>query len=86
MRRYQVYLDPHSVSILDDIEEETRISRSKIIRETVDRVAHSLTKVIAPTKTSKKKYILDTLVGSISMKGNKRTNFASKTDDIYLQD
>lgn len=30
MKRYQVYLDPHSVSILDDFEKYTDISRSKL--------------------------------------------------------
>lgn len=87
VKRYQVYLNPHSVSIIDEIEKNTEISRSKIIRDGIDRYANSLAKVF---KTSKipptKKTVLDSLAGSISIKGKKRTNFASRVDEIYLSD
>lgn len=32
------------------------------------------------------KFILDSLAGSIHIKGKKRTNYAMKADDIYLKD
>ena len=32
MKRYQVYLNQHSVSILDDLGKQTDISRSKLIQ------------------------------------------------------
>lgn len=84
MKRYQVYLNPNSVEILDGFEKETKISRSKIIRDVTDRLADQLLSVV-PQKTPKK-YLLDDLVGSIKIKGKKQTNYAQNVDDIYLKD
>ena len=87
MKRYQVYLNPHSVSILDDFEKYTNISRSKLIREAIDRLAQNLSRVFAqkdkdPTHTIS----LDSLVGFISLKGGKQTNYALQDDSTYLSD
>lgn len=83
MKRYQVYLNPHSVSILDEIEEGTRISRSKIIRDTLDRIAQQYA-ALTPLKTkSKKRYILDEMAGFIDLKTKKKTDFARHVDNIY---
>ena len=86
MKRYQVYLNPHSVAILDDVQKFTDISKSKIIRESIDRLAQNISKVFASQKTPPKTYILDSLVGSISVKGKKKTNYAEHVDDIYTLD
>ena len=87
MKRYQVYLNPQSVSIVDELAKHINIPKSKLIRESIDRLAEQATKIFVATKTqSKKKYILDSLAGSISINGKKRTNYASRVDDIYLQD
>lgn len=87
MKRYQVYLDPHSVSILDEIEGLSNISRSKLIRGAIDRFAEQLVKVFSyrPDKPPKMIY-LDKLVGAIKLKTKKPTNFANSVDDIYYQD
>lgn len=86
MKRYQVYLNPHSVSILDEVEEETNISRSKMIRELVDRYAKNITKVFLNTKTlPKKKYLFDQLIGSIKLGTKKKTNYALKSDLEYIK-
>ncbi len=45
MKRYQVYLNPHAVSILDDLGKQTDISRSKLIQGAIDRLADQ----VAPT-------------------------------------
>lgn len=86
MKRYQVYLNPHSVAILDDVQKLTDITRSKIIRDAVDKIAQQVIAAIPMKKSGKKHYILDELVGFIDLKTKKRTNYAEHVDDIYLQD
>lgn len=87
MKRYQVYLNQNSVAILDDFAKPINISRSKIIQMVVDAVAHNLTKVFISTNTPPgDTYILDSLVGSIKVKGRGKTNFAQNIDEIYLND
>lgn len=87
MRRYQLYLNQHSVSVVDDFGKEIDISRSQLIRMAIEQVAYNLRKVFVATKTPpKNKYILDSLVGAIKIKGSKKTNFAQNIDEIYLGD
>ena len=86
MKRYQVYLNPHSVSILDDFEKNANISRSKLIREAIDRLAQNLAHVfVAKNVPPKEKTTLDSLVGFIKLKGQKQTNYALKNDRAYLE-
>lgn len=87
MKRYQVYLNSSSVSVLDEFEKYSDISRSKLIREAIDRLAQNLSKVfvdkdIAPNT----KMILDSLVGTINIRNVTQTNYASKDDRAYLND
>lgn len=87
MKRYQVYLNPHSVSIIDEFSEQTNISRSQLIQMTIDQIAGNIRKVFVATKTPvKNKYILDSLIGIIKLNSQKITNFAENVDEIYLQD
>lgn len=87
MKRYQIYLNPNSVSALDDFVKPINISRSKFIRALIDSVVNNLAKIFIVTKTPPKdKYILDSLVGSIKIKGKKKTNFAQNVDEIYFSD
>ena len=86
MKRYQVYLNPHSVSIMDDFEKYSNISRSKLMREVIDRLAQNLSRVfVKNNKSPQKKLILDSLVGFIN-KGHKQTNYALMDDNLYLSD
>ena len=88
MRRYQVYLNPHSVMILDDFEKSTGIGRSQLIRESIDCLSQNLAKVLAlgrPKETHRSLH-LDRLVGLIKLKHKKETNFASRSDRDYLDD
>ena len=39
MNRYQIYLNPNSVDILDQLSKELHLSRSQIIRDIIDRMA-----------------------------------------------
>ena len=87
MQRYQIYLNPSSVSTLDELESLTNITRSKVIRELVDKFVNGISKVISAKKLMpQKKYVLDELIGIIDTKGGKQTDYASRDDDIYLID
>jgi hypothetical protein len=87
MKRYQVYLNQHSVSILDDFGKHTDISRSRLLQIITDQIAQSLARVFTATKTAPlDTYILDSLVGVIKLPGTKKTNFAQNVDEIYLSD
>lgn len=87
MKRYQVYLHPQSVAILDDVEEHTHISRSQLIREAIDRLAQQLGTImaedqIAPTRP----WVFDQLIGLITSKQRRITNYAERPDRFYLED
>lgn len=85
MKRYQVYLNPSSVSVIDEFGKHIDISRSQLIRMAIDQVAQNLAKIFVATKTPPRNtYILDSLVGAIKLRG-KRTNFAQNIDEIYLR-
>lgn len=88
MKRYQMYLDPSSIAVIDEFENYAKISRSKLIRETIDRFACNLAQLMAKTEElPKKKYILDELIGIINLTKKKTsTNFAQKEDIYYLSD
>lgn len=87
MKRYQVYLNQNSVAILDDFERYTNISRSRLIRAAIDRLAENLTRVfVAKDISPKDKYVFDSLIGCLSFKNRKKTNLASQVDDLYFQD
>lgn len=87
MKRYQVYLNPQSVSILDEYGKNTNISRSQLIQMAIDQVAQNLRKVFVATNTpSGTHYILDSLVGAIKLKDREKTNLAANVDEIYLRD
>ncbi len=87
MKRYQVYLNQHSVSILDDFGSHTDISRSKLIQGVIDRFADQVAKVLSKHEGQPSNYThFDKLVGAIHLKTSKPTNFALDSDEIYLQD
>lgn len=87
MKRYQVYLDPHSVSVLDDFEKYANIRRSKLIREAIDRLAQNLSRVFVEKNIQpQEKLVLDSLVGFISLKSERQTNYSSQDDNKYLAD
>lgn len=87
MQRYQVYLNPQSVSVLDEFEKIGDISRSKIIRQAVERIADILISVSGAKRKVPVSYsALDKLIGCIRFKSTKKTNYADVDDDIYLGD
>lgn len=87
MKRYQVYLNPNSVAVLDNFEEISNISRSSVIRQIIDRISEQLIRVAMPRKSTKKESVLDSLAGFVDLKTNKKTHFAENIDEeIYLTD
>lgn len=83
MQRYQVYLNPQSIELIDALEQEGILSRSHIIRLAIDSVAQNLAQLALPKK--KVTGALDDLIGLINLK-TKPTNISEKIDDIYLTD
>ena len=83
--RYQVYLDPRSVGILDEASDIIPVSRSLMIREMVDAGASRMVNLLASFKTvSSDDYSwLDKMVGSISSKRKFKTSASDRVDDIY---
>lgn len=89
MRRYQVYLNPYSISVLDDLEKIIGISRSRQLRLVINRVAEELTSILRAKQASqnKKGFLLDELAGFIDLKTDKKTNFIEDIDRVvYFQD
>ena len=84
MKRYQVYLNPQSIEMIDSFKEEINLERSQIVRIVVDAVAANLGQLMHGRKLVKGP--LDDLVGMINPKTKKKTNFAQKVDEIYLSD
>ena len=84
MKRYQVYLNQISVSVIDDYEKLTNISRSKIIRYLVDSASEQLITLIR-AKEPQKKYLMDQLSGFIDLKTNKKLDLVSALDQVLLQ-
>jgi len=84
MKRYQLYLNPQSVGLIDLFQNETDISRSKIIRLTVDALAENFAKLLVDKKKIAIQGPLDQIVGIIKPRGRKTTNLAEKVDEIYL--
>ena len=85
MRRYQVYLDPHSVNILDEAAEMSPFSRSQLIREAIDAVSARFSNLLAAFKPPKFRDYkwLDRMVGSIKIKGKKTVRISENIDEIY---
>jgi len=88
MKRYQVYLNPYSISVLDDLEEAIDISRSKQLRLVVDRVAEVLGSILRAKEASqtKEEFLLDDLAGFVDLKTDKKIDFTKDIDDVvYFQ-
>ncbi len=84
MKRYQLYLNPTSVNVIDEFEQLVDISRSKIIRKIVEIASEQLLTLIR-RKEPQEKYLMDTLAGFIDLKTNKKLDLASTVDEVYLK-
>lgn len=84
MKRYQVYLNQISVSVIDDYEKITKMSRSKVIRYLVDSASEQLITLIR-RKEPGEKYLMDQLSGFIDLKTAKKIDLVSSIDNVLLQ-
>jgi len=83
MNRYQIYLNPQSVAVFDELGEEVNVSRSKIIRLMVEHGAEIVSKLISKKKkTQDNYYYLNKLCGFIKSKNKRKTNIAQTVDEI----
>ena len=87
MKRYQVYLNPHSVSILDQAGDIVPRARSQLLREAADAAANRIGNLLAMFKPAKSKDYswLDKMIGSIKVKGRKTVNISENVDEIYYR-
>lgn len=88
MKRYQVYLNPHSVNILDEASTlSNEFPRSRLIREAIeaagDRVGNLIAALIKPKVNNYSE--LDKMTDVIILKGKKSVNISENVDDIYYQ-
>lgn len=87
MKRYQLYLNPQSVHILDEITQVTQVSRSELIRAAIDGAATQVGNLLAVIKppVSRDFSWLDTLVGSVVKKSRKKVKISENVDEIYYR-
>lgn len=89
MKRYQLYLNPYSVSVVDNASETIEVSRSKILQNVVDRVSKEISDeiidLVLVKRTSRKKQyaVLDKYAGFIDGGSKKEQNYSQTVDEIY---
>lgn len=84
MNRYQIYLDPKDVNILDELARLTSFSRSQIIRDVINKMAGEYEKLLeANIKRSLKNNPLLKMAGFA--KGGK-PGISRNANQIYLKD
>lgn len=84
MQRYQIYLDPASVGVTDNLARALDISRSQIIREAIERIMREYRKILfARTAVSLKSHPLLKMAGFAKSPTN---NVSLNVDEIYSRD
>ncbi|OGF99901.1 hypothetical protein A3D78_02190 [Candidatus Gottesmanbacteria bacterium RIFCSPHIGHO2_02_FULL_39_14] len=85
MKRYQLYLDPRSVKVIDEVTEISDFTRSQLIRETIDAAATRLGNILAAIKPvrSREYSMWEKMIGAIKIKGKKKVNLSESIDEIY---
>jgi hypothetical protein len=86
MKRYQVYLNPQSVAVLDEISGLADFTRSELIREAVDAAAGRIGNLLALINIPPQNYTeLDKIVGAIDVKEEKGKKLSENVDEIYYK-
>lgn len=84
MTRYQIYLNPGDIKIIDEVSTQLAVSRSHIIRDLVSRASREFAKIL---KAAKKIPLKDhPLIKLIGAEKSRTGDVASNIDEIYLQD
>lgn len=84
MQRYQIYLDPKDVNILDELARLTSFSRSQIIRDVIDKMAREYRKLLEATEKSRIKH--NPLLKMAGFAKGPNKNISQNVNDIYLKD
>ena len=87
MKRYQLYLDPHTVGIIDEAAEIGTLNRSEIIRQVVDAAAARLGNLLAVLRPPEERSYewMDSVIGAVKKEETGEVNLSQNVDDIYYQ-
>lgn len=81
MQRYQIYLEPEKVRILDKIAAEQKVSRAEVVREAIEEKIEK-----APKKFKKKQKEKNPLLDLIGFGVSKTGKISENIDEIYRED
>lgn len=84
MKRYQMYLEPKSVAVIDDLSRELDISRSQIVRDVISRMAREYEKVLTAVVSLRRKN--NPLLRMAGFMKSPTGHIAENIDEIYLRD
>lgn len=84
MNRYQIYLNPKSVDILDNLARLTNISRSQIIRDVIDKMAKEYERLLIKTEASRMKN--NPLLKMAGFAKGPNKDISKNVDEIYFID
>lgn len=84
MNRYQIYLNPKSVDIFDQVAVDLGLSRSHIVRDWFDRIALEYEKMLMAKRTSGFKN--SPLLKMSGMGKSNTPNLSKDVNSIYLHD
>lgn len=85
MNRYQVYLNPDRVLIIDDLAQELDISRSQIFRDVLDRVTLGYEKLLRSAVAIREKNS-NPLLKMAGFAKSSTGRVSENIDEIYLKD
>lgn len=84
MNRYQIYLNPKSINVLDELAKLTNFSRSQIIRDVIDKMANEYRKLLAANEARRMKY--DPLLKMAGFAKGGKPGISRNVNQIYLKD
>ena len=84
MNRYQIYLDPKDVNILDELARLTNFSRSQIIRDVIDKMAKEYKTLLEATEKRRMKN--NPLLKMAGFAKGPTKNISQNINEDYLMD
>lgn len=84
MHRYQIYLDPKDVNVLDELAGLTRFSRSQIIRDVISKMAREYDRLLQVVE--KKRLKNNPLLKMAGFAKGPNRDISHNVNDIYLKD
>ena len=85
MNRYQIYLDPNRVLVIDDLAQELDMSRSQILRDALDRISLGYQKLLRSAVAIREKSS-NPLLKMAGFAQSPTGKVSENIDEIYLQD